>query len=232
MMTRTTSFLVRFVAIATVAFVTGCTSMPTMDPAVRGPFFAPSNHGGVPMLPAALRRVVLLPVCGGTVTTPEMAEALDRVFATALLKENRFEMVVLTREECRRRFGVEELSSTSALPNDFMQKLRRDYAVDAVLFVDLTSLQAYPPLNLGVRAKLATVEDVRLLWNFDSVFSASDTTVVNSARRHFLKGSGAGAPMDLSHSVLQSPSRFGEYAAAATFATLPPVFAGVPVGEK
>jgi hypothetical protein len=232
MMTRALTALMHATAIASLACVVGCASLSSRDILGGGPFFAPTNYSGVPMLPATLRRVLLLPVSGGSVTTREMAESFDRVFATALLAENRFETVVLTRDECRRRFGVEEFSSTAALPHDFMQKLRRDYAIDAVLFVDLTSLQAYRPLNLGVRAKLATVEDVRLLWNFDSVFSAADTAVANSARRYFLKADGAGSPMDLSPSVLQSPSRFGGYVAAAMFATLPPVFQAVPAGEK
>lgn len=232
MMKRAITFLFPFLAIASLAFVTGCSSVRAINPADRGPFFVPTNHSGVSMLPPTLRRVVLLPVSGGDVTTSEMTESLDRVFATALLKENRFETVVLSRDECRRRFGSDEFSSTAALPHDFMEKLRRDYAVDAVLFIDLTSLQAYRPLNLGVRAKLATVEDVRLLWNFDSVFSASDTAVANSARRYFLKADGAGSPMDLTPSVLQSPSRFGGYVAAAMFATLPPVFTAAPVVKK
>jgi hypothetical protein len=221
MMHRTIAFLTRALAFASLVVVTGCTLLPSGE--LAGPFFVPTNFSGVPMLPSTLRRVVLMPVSGGDVTTPEMAESLDRVFAAALLKENRFEMLVLTRDECRRHFGVDELSSTAALPHDFMEKMHRDYAVDAVLFVDLTSLQAYRPLDLGVRAKLATVEEVRLLWSFDSVFSASDVGVANSARRYFLRANGAGSPIDLSTSVLQSPSRFAEYVASAMFATLPPV---------
>jgi hypothetical protein len=227
MMNRTVPSLVRSLAIASLVFVTGCTFVPSRN-LTSGPFFVPTNYNGVPMLPATLRRVVLMPLSGGGVTTPEMVESLDRVFAIALLKENRFETVVLTRDECHRRFGVDEISSTAALPHDFMQKMRREYAADAVLFIDLTSLQAYRPLDLGVRAKLATVEDVRLLWNFDSIFSMSNTGVANSAREYFLRADSGSSPVDLSTSVLQSPSRFGEYVGAAMFATLPPVFVAAP----
>lgn len=222
-MTRAISLPAALFACAVVTLGSGCSTVSAKNPAGRGPFFTPTNHSGVATLPATLRRVVLLPVSGGSVTTPEMAESFDRVFATALLEQNRFETVTLTRDECRRRFGVEEFSSTAALPHDFMQKLRRDFAADGVLFVDLTSLQAYRPLNLGVRAKLATIEDVHLLWNFDAVFSAADPAVANSARRHFLKKDGAGSPLDLSPSALQSPARFGAYVATAMFETLPPV---------
>lgn len=232
MTTRTTVSLLRCLAIASVAFVSACSSLPSGNPAGRGPFFTPTNFSGVPVLPAAIHRVVLMPASGGSVVAPEVAESFDAVFATALLAEKRFETVTLTRDECRRRFGAEEFSSTAALPHDFMQKLRRDFAADAVIFVDLTSLQAYRPLALGVRAKLATLEDVSLLWNFDHVFSAADPAVANSARRYFLKGDTAGTPLDLSPSALQSPSRFCEYVAATMFSTLPLVATDVSPSKK
>lgn len=210
--------------IASLVFSAGCATPDYNDPARSGPFFTPTNHHGVPNLPPDLRRVMVLPLSVTGVTTPEMATALDPVFAAALQKEKRFEVVTLTREDCRRKFGVEELSSVAALPRDFMTTLRRDYAVDAVLFLDLTAFSAYRPLSIGIRAKLAGVEDVRLLWSFDTVFSAADAAVANSARRHLLKQDRTAAPADLSPAALQSPSRFGGYVAAATFSTLPPVY--------
>lgn len=226
MITRARTVLFSKVAlIATLLFSAGCATPDYNDPARSGPFFTPTNHNGVLSLPADLRRVLLLPVSGTGVTTPEMAATLDPVFAAALQKENRFEVVTLSREDCRRKFGVEELSSSAVLPRDFMAILHRDYAADAVLFVDLTTFSAYRPLSMGVRAKLASVGEVRLLWNFDTVFSAADAAVANSARRYLLKQDRSAAPADLSPAVLQSPSRFGSYVAAATFGTLPPVSA-------
>ena len=210
-----------------VALAAGCATSP-FDPAKAGPFFTPTNHVGAPNLPAGLRRVVLLPVAGGTVTTPEMAASFDPVFAEALQRTNRFEIVALSRETCRKYFGAEEFSSVTALPHDFMAVIRREFAADAVLFVDLTACQAYRPLSLGVRGKLATVEDTQLLWGFDAVFSAADPAVANSARRFFLKTDRADVPADLSPAALQSPSRFGAYVAGATFATLPAVYAPPP----
>lgn len=214
----------KFSLITVLLLSAGCAAPNFNDPARTGPFFTPTNHQGVPSLPSDLRRVMLLPLSAGRVATSEMATALDPVFAAALQKENRFEVVTLSREDCRRKFGVEELPSATVLPRDFMATLRRDYAVDAVLFVDLTTLSAYRPLAIGVRAKLASVDDVRLLWTFDTVFSAADAAVANSARRYLLKQDRSAAPADLSPAVLQSPSRFGGYVAAATFATLPPVY--------
>ena len=177
------------------------------------------------------RRVVLLPVHGGTLAPEESVAALDPVFVTALQRENRFEVVLLSREACLRKFRATEFSSSAALPRGFLEALRQEFAADAVLFVDLTVFSAYHPLALGLRGKLVTLDPAgagRLVWTFDNVFSAANPAVVNSARRFFQDNDRGGVPADLSAGILQSPGRFAGYAAAAMFATLPPVVAPAP----
>jgi hypothetical protein len=212
----------------------GCQNPAYNDPARTGPFFNPVNHAGDAALPPTLRRVVLLPVCGGAVANGETAAALDAVFATELQRRNRFEVVVLSRAECRRRFGADEFSSSSALPRDFLPALRREFAADAVMWIDVTAYRPYRPLALGIRGKLATAKEPRLVWTFDTVFSADDPAVANAARRHFVDQTHTAVPADLSPAVLQSPGRFATYVAAATFATLPPVVppASAPVTNQ
>ncbi|ACB73733.1 hypothetical protein [Opitutus terrae] len=211
----------------------GCTSPGIHDPARIGPFFTPSNFVGEAQLPAELRRVVLMPVAAGTAAPAESAAALDPVFLTELQKENRFEVVRLTRSDCLRRFRLEELSSTAVLPANFMAVVRQEYAADGVLFVDLTAYKPYRPLAIGVRAKLVLAgPDARVLWAFDNVFSTTDDRVANAARHHFLKTDRSDVPADFTQAVLQSPSRFGTYVAAATFATLPPVYAPSRPAQK
>ena len=220
--------------LAGLAMLTGCMVPPLSDGSRVGPFFTATNRGGDAQLPADLRRVVLLPIAAGTVAPAESAAALDAVFITELQRQNRFEVVTLTRAECLQRFQAEEFSSVGALPADLMKRLRQEFAADAVLFVDLTVFKAYRPLALGVRAKLATLGDnVRLVWTFDNVYSASDAAVANSARAHFVDSDRSGVPADMTPAVLQSPSRFATYVAADMFATLPAVFAAaVPKGVK
>lgn len=210
------------------ALLAGCMTSPVGDGAHNGPFFTPVNHSGDPQLPATLRRVVVLPVYGGSVAPVESVAPLDAVFVAELEKRNRFEVVTLTRADCQEWFHVPEIASTAALPHDFVTVLQRRFGADAVLFVDVTVYRAYPPLALGVRAKLAMLGNVRLVWTFDNVFSTSEPAVANSARHHFLNSNRRGVPADFTTSVLQSPTRFASYVAAETFATLPPVFAPRP----
>jgi len=204
----------------------GCMQPGRQDPARVGPFFVPSNHVGEPSL-AGIRRVVVLPLWAGPETPTESVEQLDEVFLAALQHQNRFEVVSFTRAECRMRFHVEALLSTAALPHDLLATLRREFAADAVLFVDLTVFRAYKPMALGLRGKLAATQGSRLIWTFDNLFASDDPTVANSARHHFIDRDRS-VPADLTPAVLMSPSRFAEYAATAMFATLPPVLAPAP----
>lgn len=196
----------------------------------RGPFFTPANVSADPNL-GGIRRVVLLPLWAPDATPAESAVALDEVLVAALQQQNRFEVVALSRAECARRFSAAAFSSAGALPHDFLAHLRRDFAADAVLFVDLTVHQAYRPLALGFRAKLATLDIARLVWTFDNVYSAGDPAVANSVKRH-AKERYRDMPTDATAGVLQSPSRFAAYAAESMFATLPPVNTLVPIPPR
>lgn len=149
--------------------------------------------------------------------------ALDPVLISALQLQNRFEVVPLTREECRRYFQSDEISSVSEIPANLMPVLKREYAADAVLFIDLTVYRAYHPLAIGLRAKLASVGDAHLIWTFDNVFSADDPAVADSAVRYLKSRDKGGLPPDLIAVDLESPLRFGAYASASMFATLPPI---------
>jgi hypothetical protein len=199
----------------------GCMHPGPYDTARVGPLYTPMNHSGETNL-GDIRRVVLMPIWAGATASAETASNFDPVIVTALQASQRFEVVTVSREDCLRRFRAESFSSAGALPHDLMATLQREFAADAVLFVDLTVFRAHRPLAMGLRAKLASFSDGRLVWVFDNLFSADDPAVANSVRNHFLDAD-LRVPADLTHSALQSPNRFAAYTTAAMFATLPPV---------
>lgn len=201
--------------------LTGCVNQPGQSAPAAAPY-QPRNFAGDLVLPATLRRVVLLPVCTGGIAPPETADVLDRTLLAALQKQARFEVVVLSREESRLWFGAAEFDSTSALPPGYLGRIAAKFAADAVLFVDLTVYQPYRPLAVGFRAKLATTANVRIAWTFDEVISAGDPGVAGRARREYQQADRTGGQVDLSPTVLQSPGRFAAFAAEAMFRTLPP----------
>lgn len=185
-------------------------------------YFTPTNFSGDTRLPVNLHRVLLLPVYGGAIVPPETASSIEEVFVAELQKTQRFEVVRISRADCMRHFGSPDFSSVGVLPHDFLASLGREYAADGVMFVDITSYRGYRPLVLGVRAKLATVEQTRLLWTFDEIFSADDPLVGNSVRHFYGSADPSGIPLKSGQGALQSPGKFAAYAGAATFDTLPP----------
>jgi hypothetical protein len=192
--------------------------------------YVPQNHAGDAVLPAGLRRVVVLPVSAGEVANPESAAALDPVVIEALERQNRFEVVPISRGECRDHFHADSVSSVGALPANFLSVIRREYRADAVMFVDLTVYKAYQPLSIGLRAKLAMIDDARLVWTFDNVFAAENPVVARSAARFLQAGGENDLPSDLNSAVLESPGQFASYALSTMFSTLPPVTAAAPKG--
>lgn len=216
------SLLRLLLALSAVGLVASCQTVPPYDAAYQGPFFQPHNFAGEKRLPADVRRVILLPISTVALVRSETAASLDAVLSSSLQRQQRFEVIALDREECRAWLGREAFSSTAALPHGLFDKLVQRYAADAVLFVDLTVYEPYRPQSVGLRAKLATLQEVRLLWTFDEVISATDPAVANSARRHALTEDRGLVPVDLSPAALQSPGRFAAFAADTMFATLPP----------
>lgn len=210
--------------IALLTLWSGCNNVPALieDVALdKAPAYTPANFRGDARLPDDVQRVAVLPIHGGTAAPVDSAAALDAVLLKALQQQTRFEVVMVSREECRRLFGAADFSSVSALPHGFMETIGTRYAVDAVLFTDITTFNAYRPMSLGFRSKLAGVRDVRLVWAFDEVFSADDPKMRNSVRQ-FYKSGDRSSPSSPVPTALQSPLRFGAVAADLMFRTLPP----------
>jgi hypothetical protein len=183
--------------------------------------YVPRNVAGDPVLPAGLRRVLVLPVHGGVHAPAETAEMLDAVLLTALQGRQRFEVVALARAECRALFDRTDFASTAALPAGFVAGLAARHAADALLFVDVTAYGAYPPQVLGLRLKLVAADGTRLVWACDEVVSAADPAVRRGAREWHRGREQDGRPFDLAPAALQSPRWFAGYVAEAVFATLP-----------
>lgn len=205
------------------ALLAACSGMhmPGADSAKTGPFFNPTNTTNHGPLPMTMRRVLVLPTSGTSQMTEETLRSIDEQVNAELTRTAKFETVAMTRDDMKQMYGQYSISSVAELPPGFFEKLAKTYGVDAVLFTDITTYSPYPPLSIGVRQKLARTSDRVIWWAADNVFSAADPSVANSARRAALKLGADRGPGDLSHTVLQNPTRFAAFALAETFATLP-----------
>lgn len=216
------SFSAAFLAL----LLAGCDTLPLAKPdgARTGPFYAPTNVRAAAHLPETVRRIVLLP-CGAA--DPHITENtlrdLDRILATGLSRSARAEISTLNRETLARIAGQPNVLSTALLPADFVARVAAQTGADAVLFVDVTAYSPYPPLVLGLRARLVETKNSESLWNFDNIVSTADPSVVNSARARALNSThNSATPGDRSHTVLQNPPAFADFVAETIWATLPP----------
>lgn len=208
-------------AVLAALVVAGCQSGPkvTID-WQGGPFFTPTNFVGVAELPPEVRRVALLPLSGLEGLPSESVAALEMAARTALLATGRFEVVPVDPALVRAVAGKAAVSSVELLPPALFERIVRDQAADAVLLVDVTLFRPYPPLAVGVRAKLASTQGPRpILWAFDTLFDVRNPAVANTARRH--ASGGHSGLVDPGPTALQSPSRFAAYVFTDTFAALP-----------
>ncbi len=204
--------------------LSGCNSLPRLDGAYVGPFYTPANVHASARLPVELRRIVILPSSAdGPALSESTLDAIDTALRTTLTQSARAEISPLPRDVLGQIAGRRQVVSTSVLPSNFTAFLAEKTGADAALFVDITAYSPYPPLVIGIRSKLIDLKTGEIIWAFDNLFSAADEKVANSARRHLLVSKGTtGTPADLSYTVLQNPARFADYAATATWATLPP----------
>lgn len=200
-------------------FLAGCGTPPVVvDPLTRS--YRPDNVRPAEALPEDIRRVVVLPVWSQNGVPTRSLEPIDQAWLTALTRAARFEVVPVTRSDLHAWVRHESLATTGLLPADLFVQLRERTAADAVLLIDLTHYTPYPPLALGLRARLVRLDTGTDLWAIDELFDAADGATAAAARRHHLRG--APAPADPSRIVLQSPARFAAYASDAVAATLPP----------
>lgn len=205
----------------TLLILTGCTSRQRYDleENTYTPY-APTNYSCAECLPQHVKRVVVLPVYSSDIEG-RLIDNFDETFQSELQKQNRFEVVPVSRHQLKTHFHKEQLNSTEVLPYDFLEKLNNKYAADAVLFIDLTDYRPYKPMALGVRSKLVDVFSGDMLWSLDETFDTGNPHVAVAARRFQLGHQKTTFPLDSGTSVLKSPHRFSQYVAYNVFRTLP-----------
>jgi len=76
------------------------------------------------------------------------------------------------------------LYADSRLPVEFISKIKEETGCQAVLFSELTTFRAYPPMAVGWKLYLFDLETEELVWAADEVFDAGQATVANALRRH------------------------------------------------
>ncbi|MCC5834368.1 MAG: hypothetical protein JJU20_06520 [Opitutales bacterium] len=155
----------------------------------------PGNFYAVNSIDAAHRNLAVLPVSG--VADPKVAALLQEAFRDRLLLTNRFRVLP---------------AGEAALAD-----------ADVFLRIEVTSYSAYPPLNIGARLYIATMDGGDVLWSIDQFLNAGDPAVARSARRYGQSQHRRDYPVQSGEAILLSPRQFARFFADFVFSTLPPL---------
>ena len=186
--------------------------------------YQPENvYRQAPRLPEDCRRIAVLPLVCDPAQPDALAarDLLEPILLEEIGKTRRFEVMVVSPDKLREWTGRPAWTAEEALPPGFLETLHKELACDAVLFVRVTQFQAYPPLAVGWRFRLADCKRAEAIWSVDEVFDAANPSVVNAARLYQLKFEAPASHLAVSGGILLSPRRFGRYSAAAVLLTLP-----------
>lgn len=200
--------------------VAGCSTLDRDWDRPLGKPYKPGNYVSAGPIPSSVRRVGVLPIHSKTWTATDLA-ALELAFGAELGKVERFETMPIAREALAARFQKASFLSSASLPAEFLGRLRADFGLDAILFLDLTHYSPYQPISIGVRSKLVSLHDGGILWSIDSVFDSSQPNVAIAARQYHEDRSRPAYPLENTSGILQSPARYAKYVANAVFETLP-----------
>lgn len=191
---------------------------------VMGAVHRPSNiHVSPHFQSQTLRRLAVLPVVTDVGGAPGQfgRDTLEPEIRAELSQMGRFELVYPTPEQLRQWTGKMSWTAEETLPRNLFSILQRQTGCDGVLFCRLTAYRPYPPLTIGWNLKLVDSAKGEVVWAAEEVFDAGNPAVANSARLYYQKHTKDPAPLNDSHSILNSPRHFGRYAFHALVQGIP-----------
>ena len=193
----------------------GCGQIAKLsDSSFTGPFHTVANVYISPDgLPANLQRVAVMPLVPGrgNRSAERGVPLIQQLFTEELSRARIFDVVTLTPDRLDTLIGIKALYADSRLPVEFISKIKEETGCQAVLFAELTTFRAYPPVAVGWKLHLFDLETEELIWAADEVFDGGQASVANALRRHIrekLSPNNAAATQLL---VLDSPREMARF---------------------
>jgi len=222
-----------FCACFLLGLLAGCTS-PRLEREAKdtplGSEYQPANVYKVPGESLTVTRVAVLPFIAVDLGFPFMPE-VEAALIHELRATGRFEVLIVPQRWVFETTGIPDLSYSGQLPVELLAKIEREFRTTTVLQTEVTSFRPYKPIRLGLRSRLYSASENRVLWACDEVFSAGNRKVMLGARRYAENEIDQPYPLQSSYSALLSPRRFAGYVGQTLFNTLPPV-EGHPIAMK
>ena len=203
--------------------LTGCAQIAQLsNPTYIGPFHTMDNVYQPDGLPATLQRVVVMPLVPGRGNrmTERGVPLMQPTFTEEFSRARVFEVVTLSSGHLEQLVGVRALHADSPLPFDFLEKIQKGSGCEAVLFAELTTFRAYPPIAIGWKLHLFDLKTEKLLWAVDEVFDTGQALVANALRRHMRERLTPNNVAPTEIIVLDSPRELARYSLGELISTL------------
>jgi hypothetical protein len=200
----------------------GCAQLTrNPDPSHAGPFHTVGNVYQPDGLPANLQRVVVLPLVPGRGNrmTERGVPLIKQTFIDEFSRARIFDVVTLSPGHLEQLVGVRALHADSPLPKNFLETIQKGTVCEAVLFAELTTYRAYPPVAIGWKLHLFDLKTEKLLWAVDEVFDTGRAPVANALRRHMRQNLSPNNVAPTEIIVLDSPRELARYSLGALIAT-------------
>lgn len=201
----------------------GCASTKPLDPKLNSEYPPDNVYVSWPFLLPQVKRVAVLPMATDTRYSImiEGRNTLEPVLTAELIKSKRFEVLQVTREECLSATGRSQWTGEEVLTSALFASTSNVFGCDAILFTQLTTFRAYPPLAVGLRMKLVSVHTREILWAGDEIFDAGRPEVLSDLHRYKRTQLRTDSPLEDNWIMENSPRRFGQYTLAQLLGTLP-----------
>jgi len=188
-----------------------------------GPFY---TVGNVYMNPTGLnenvRRVAMLPLIPsrGNRDAERGVPFMQPILTEEFSRNRIFDVVTVTPDRLRRLFHRHSIYADEPLPYDFLATIHRETGCQAILFAELTTFRAYPPVALGWKLHLFDLESEELIWAVDEVFDGGQSPVANSLRRHIRRNHSSHGDAATKILVLDSPREMARFSLSQLAPTL------------
>ena len=213
-----------FLLVGLLALNTACQNVTNKN---FGPYIGPFHVvGNVYMHPSGLsdeiRRVAVLPLIPsrGNREAERGIHHTQPVFTEEFSRNRRLDLVTVTPDRLQRMFGRRAFYADEPLPFDFLPRLQTETGCQAVLFAELTTFRAYPPVALGWKLHLFDLESEELIWAVDEVFDGGTSPVANSMKRFIREKHSTHGAAATDLLVLDSPREMARFSLSQVISTL------------
>ena len=182
--------------------------------------YVPTNLYPIERIPKYFNRVAVLPIYHPDPDS-ELLDFADKIFLQELLQERIFEVISFSNDEMKQTFGVQRVSSTNSLPNNFLSIIEEKTQANGVLFTEILNYSPYRPISVSVRSKLVDLKSGELMWAVDEIIDSGHASVQLSASMFQNSSQVRALSQKTSGSALQSPRTFLKFAASSIFSTMP-----------